>query len=60
MVPSSVIIVATDGERLSCDGFCLGETIHLGNFEFITDYFNGLSLDMTRALIKSDTCSDFI
>jgi hypothetical protein len=28
-VPSSVITVATDGECLTCDGFSLGETVHL-------------------------------
>jgi hypothetical protein len=53
MVPSSTIIVATDGEHLSCDGFCLGETIRLWNFEFITDYFNDLRLspgEATQAL----------
>jgi hypothetical protein len=44
MVPSSTITIAADGEHLTCGGFSLGETICLGNFEFITDYFNGLSL----------------
>jgi hypothetical protein len=34
MVPSSVLTVAANGERLSC--------------EFITDYFNGLSLSPRR------------
>jgi hypothetical protein len=29
---------------LTCGGFSLGETVRLGNFEFITDYFSGLSL----------------
>jgi hypothetical protein len=48
MVPSSVITIATDGECLTCDGFSLGKTIHLGNFEFITDYFSGLSLSPRR------------
>jgi hypothetical protein len=43
MVPSSAIIVATDGEHLTCGGFSLGETSHLGIFKFITDYFGGLS-----------------
>jgi hypothetical protein len=33
-----------DGECLTCGGFSLGETVRLGNFEFITDYFSGLSL----------------
>jgi hypothetical protein len=44
MVPSSAIIVAANGEHLSYGGFSLSEKIHLGNFEFITDYFSGLSL----------------
>jgi hypothetical protein len=44
MVPSSVITVAANGERLMCGGFSLGETVRLGNFEFIADYFGGLSL----------------
>jgi hypothetical protein len=44
MVLSSVITVTADGERLTCGGFPLSETIFLGNFEFITDYFSGLSL----------------
>jgi hypothetical protein len=44
MVPSSTITIAADGECLTCDGFSLGETVHLGNFEFIADYFSGLSL----------------
>jgi hypothetical protein len=48
MVPSSVITIATDGECLMCDGFSLGKIIHLGNFEFITDYFSGLSLSPRR------------
>jgi hypothetical protein len=44
MVPSSMITIAADGERLTCGGFSLGETIHLGNFELIADYFGSLSL----------------
>jgi hypothetical protein len=44
MVPSSVITVAADSERLTCGGFPISETICLGNFEFITDYIGGLSL----------------
>jgi hypothetical protein len=31
-------------ERLTCSGFSLGKTVHLKNFEFIIDYFSGLSL----------------
>jgi hypothetical protein len=44
MVPSSAIIITADGEHLMCGGFSLGETVRLGNFEFFTDYFSGLSL----------------
>jgi hypothetical protein len=44
MVPSSALTVATDDEHLWCGGFPLGETIHFGSLEFITDHFGGLSL----------------
>jgi hypothetical protein len=44
MVPSSSIAVRVDSERLACSGFSLDETVHLENFEFIIDYFSGLSL----------------
>jgi hypothetical protein len=43
MVPSSVLTITADSERMSCDGFSLGETIRFGNLEFITDYFSDLS-----------------
>jgi hypothetical protein len=49
MVPSSVIAVVADGEHLTCGGFSLGVTVCLGNFEFIADYFGGLSLSPRRA-----------
>jgi hypothetical protein len=39
-----VLTVAADGERLSCGGLSLGETILFGSLEFITDHFSGLSL----------------
>jgi hypothetical protein len=48
MVPSSALAITTDGDRLTSGGFSLGETIHLGSFEFITDYFSGLSLSPSR------------
>jgi hypothetical protein len=48
MVPSSSVAITTDGERLACGGFSLGEPVHLGNFEFRTDYFGGLSLPHRR------------
>jgi hypothetical protein len=44
MVLSSAITIAADDEHLTCSGFSLGEIIHLGSFEFIIDYFGGLSL----------------
>jgi hypothetical protein len=44
MVPSSALIVATNGERLSCGGFSLSETIRFGGLEFIVNRFSGLSL----------------
>jgi hypothetical protein len=48
MVPSSMITVVANGERLTCGGFSLGETIHLGSFKFNTDYFGGLSRSPRR------------
>ncbi len=48
MVPSSVITITADGERLTCGGFSLCKTIRLGNFEFIINYFGGLSLSPSR------------
>jgi hypothetical protein len=44
MVPSLALTIAADGKRLSCGGFFLGESIHFGSLEFITDRFGGLSL----------------
>jgi hypothetical protein len=44
MVPSSAITIAADNEHVTCGGFSLGEFVRLGNFEFIADYFDGLSL----------------
>jgi hypothetical protein len=37
MVSSSVLTAVADGDCLTCGGFSLGETVHLGNFEFIAD-----------------------
>jgi hypothetical protein len=48
MVPSSAITIATNGEHLMCGGFSLSKTIGLGNFEFIANYFDGLSLSPRR------------
>jgi hypothetical protein len=48
MVPSSLVAIIADGECLGCSGFSLGEPIHLGIFEFITDYFDSLSLSPRR------------
>jgi hypothetical protein len=61
MVPSSMITIATDGEHLTYDGFSLSETIQLGNFKFIADYFGCLSLSTRRgdsaAVFMGSTCS---
>jgi hypothetical protein len=48
IVPSSVISIAADGERLMCGGISLGETICLGNFKFIAGYFGDRSLSPRR------------
>jgi hypothetical protein len=48
MVPSSVLIVAYDGKHLACGGFYRDKTVCLRSFEFITDYFGGLSLSPRR------------
>jgi hypothetical protein len=50
MVPSSALTVSTDGARIMCNGFSLSETIHLGSFEFITDYFDGQEERLRRHL----------
>jgi hypothetical protein len=54
MVPSSVLTVATDGEHLWCDGFSIGETIHFGSLEFITDRFGDLSILLMAKFGKSE------
>jgi hypothetical protein len=51
MVPSSAITVTTDSERLTSDVFSLSKIVRLKNFEFITDYFGGLSLSPWRGPI---------
>jgi hypothetical protein len=61
IVPSPSIVVTTDGDCLMCSGFSLSKPVRLGNFEFIADYFNGLSLypsmgDKGAALMGS-TCN---
>jgi hypothetical protein len=48
MTPSSALIIATDGECLTCGGFSLGGTFHPGSFEFIADYIGGRSLSPRR------------
>jgi hypothetical protein len=48
MVPSSATTVVANGEHFTSGGFFLGETVRLGNFEFIADYFDGLSLSPRR------------
>jgi hypothetical protein len=49
MVPSSAITITADDECLTCCGFSLGETVRLGNFKIIADYFSGLSPSPKRA-----------
>jgi hypothetical protein len=56
IVPSFVITVVADGERLTCGGFSIGEIDRFGNFEFIADYFDSLSLSSRRG----DTGSAFM
>jgi hypothetical protein len=53
MVPSSTLAFSTNGECLTCGGFSLGETIHLGSFEFINDYVSDMSPSPRRS--DSDT-----
>jgi hypothetical protein len=48
MVPSFAITITVDGERLTCDDFSLSETVCLGSYEFIADYFDDLSLSPRR------------
>jgi hypothetical protein len=48
MVPLSAIAVTTDGERLTCSVLSPSETVCLGNFKFITNYFSSLSLSPKR------------
>jgi hypothetical protein len=44
MAPSTSIVVAADGESLTCGGFSLSETILFENLEFINDRRGVLSL----------------
>jgi hypothetical protein len=46
MDPTSALTFSADGEHLTCGGFYLGETVCLGSFEFIADYFARLSLSL--------------
>jgi hypothetical protein len=61
MVPSSSIAITADGEHLACGGFSLGKPVRLGNFEFIANYFDGLSLSPRGgnkgAIFVGSTCS---
>jgi hypothetical protein len=50
MVHSSTLVVATDGERLTCGAFSLIKTIHFGSLKFIADCFGGLSLSPRGAI----------
>jgi hypothetical protein len=49
MVPSSTLAFSADGGHLTCGIFSLGKTVRLGRFEFIDDYFVGLSLSFRRS-----------
>jgi hypothetical protein len=49
MVPSFTLAFFADGEHLTCGGFSLSEVVHLGSFDFIADYFGGLSLSPRRS-----------
>jgi hypothetical protein len=48
MVPSSMLIVASDCECLTCGSFSLGETIRFWSLEFIANCFGSLSLSPRR------------
>jgi hypothetical protein len=50
IVHSSMLIVATDGERMTCGGFSLSETIYFGSLEFIADCFDSFSLSQGEQL----------
>jgi hypothetical protein len=54
MVPSSVLTVATHSDRLTCGG-TLSETIRLGSFKFIADYFSGFSLSPIGGVTQNPT-----
>jgi hypothetical protein len=56
MVPSSALTISTNSEHLMCGGYSLGEIVRLGSFEFVEDYFGGLSLSPRR----SDLCIAFM
>jgi hypothetical protein len=44
MVHSFALTVSINGERLTCGGFSLCETVRFGSLEFIVDFFSDLSL----------------
>jgi hypothetical protein len=48
MVSTSSIAITADGRCLVCGGFYLDEPVHLGNLEFITNYFDRLILSPSR------------
>jgi hypothetical protein len=43
MVHSSMLVITTDGELLTCGGFTLSETINFESLEFIADSFSSLN-----------------
>jgi hypothetical protein len=61
LVHSSTLVVTTDGERLTCGGFSLDETVRFGILEFIADYFSGMCLSPKEsdsgAIFRSTTHS---
>jgi hypothetical protein len=56
MVHSSALAISAEGEHLTCSGFSLDETVCLGSFEFIADYYGTLSLSPRR----NDPSASFI
>jgi hypothetical protein len=44
MVHVSMLTITIDGERLTCSGFSLSETVCFGSLDFITNCFSSLSL----------------
>jgi hypothetical protein len=56
MVHSSMIVITTDSEHLTCGGFSLGKTFRFGSLEFIADCFDSLSI----SLKGNNSCAVFV